>query len=109
MFDQIIAEIDRDIHYFNRVDPTQDASNAFTLTGNPGQCQCASPFIAALQNSDVDIKKVDGKKYGGISGVIEMLNHDPLCGRDQIKEGERGVKGGPGTEKPFGLMLLGPN
>ena len=108
MFDQLIAEIDRDIHYFDRVDPAQDAPNASTPTGNLGQCQGGGPFIVTLQKSDGDIRKVDGKKYGGISEVIEMSNHNPLHGRDQIKEGEGGVKGGPGTKKPFGLNAIGP-
>ena len=105
-FEQVIAEIDRDIYCFDRVE--QAASHGFLATEKSDQCQYDGIALAAHLTNYGDIKKGEGKRHGGSTEVLERSNQVPLSGNAQIKKGEGGLGTGPGKENIVGLNAVGP-
>ncbi|KAK7825603.1 hypothetical protein CFP56_032988 [Quercus suber] len=108
LFDQLLAEIDRDIHCFDRVAPGKVVSHAYSTTENLEPCQHGDTFMAAPQINIGDIKKDDGIKHGGCTVEIERSNQVPLGGNVQIKNGESGLGNGPGKENLVRPNVVGP-
>nr|POE59708.1 hypothetical protein CFP56_31213 [Quercus suber] len=108
LFDQLIAEIDRDIHCFDKVASEQVVSHTVLATENLDQCQRGDTFMVAPQINDGDIKKGDDKKHGGFTEVFGRSNHVPLCDSVQTKKGEGGLGNGPGKENLVGPNAVGP-